>query len=325
MTASTPHSTAASRSSGAFTVQVMTATPPSCARPTRSPVDLGVVRVESHTSELGGRLECRRRVEGGMDEQRQCHATRGRGHGGQGVGPERRHHDGRWPRPPRGDGPTEDGGDVERHLMGRVVAGVGRDVLDLHVDDRSGARRQGQLEGRYPRRELVASALVDEPRARDGRVVVHDEGPVRAAAHIELHAVGAGPQGRLEGLDRVLDPGPGPPAVREHRDGGSASSVRPPLVGHGDTGPGSSESLLTATDHRTTSAQRRGRGEREVWREEGWPSAWAARAADTARERCPCLAIPTRNGRPAKELGFWGNRNSAWPPTRTLRPGTPGA
>ena len=221
ITMSTPASTTASRSPGLFTVHVATASPCSWARPTSAALDLGVMGIDRRAPERNGGVEGVPGVERGVHEQRdRCgtgEAVEPGPQGGEGVGPERGHHDMGGPRPAGTGAVEEEGGDIGGHPFVGVVAGVGGNVLDLHVDDGPRARFEGLRQGGDPRRELRTPALVDEPRARDLGIVVHDELAVHAPPHVELHPVGAEPEGGREGVDGVLVPGPGPAPVREHR------------------------------------------------------------------------------------------------------------
>ncbi len=201
------------------------------------------------------------------------------------------------PRSAGTDAVEEEGGDVRGHPLVRVVAGVGGNVLDLHVDDGPRARLEGLRQGGDPRRELRTPALVDEPRALDLGIVVHDELAVHAPPHVELHPVGAEPEGSREGVEGVLVPGPGATPVREHLHGVLSPSQWP--IHQGRTiGTSRPRARRERTDGRRAAS-----GQRE--------SAWAV-PQRTLREHCPCLPFPTKKRAPSQ----WGLGGTAVQPDR---------
>ena len=103
-----------------------------------------------------------------------------------------------WPEPRRRNSSIVVAGDRHR----RVETSVGRQVLDLDVDEHLGA---AGVEGSGQRRHGSPGVLsADGTAGRDEWIVADEQFAGRRDPHIELHTVGALLVGEFERLDRVL-------------------------------------------------------------------------------------------------------------------------
>ena len=227
MTASTPHATMARRSSGALTVQTLTARPSACARSTSSG------STEHHEGVDGPEARPRppRRGPARDRSAKPQSAPRARRAVGRLDGAQR----GDLER--RDDDPVGPAGLLDRRRRQRRhgLAGIPRrvlgGVLDLDVDGHPLAHRQDVGQERHVGGQVRHAELADHTETRDLGVVVDGQGPVGGQAHVELDPVGPEPTGLGERVERVLDESLGATPVSE--DGGHGSRRR--RARHGST------------------------------------------------------------------------------------------